>query len=329
MLDLVVEGPLSAGASVRLLAGEREIPLEVASSALHEGGFVSVACRMPVGLHEGLYDLVLVEEGARHVSPHAVYVCAEEGESFTFMHASDPHVLKGGNGDLEDRRDLIAALVARINAIRPAFVICTGDLISRYGAHKEVLSDEIIDWQVRVVQEMLLDLEVPFFVEVGNHDVAFPSSRRAWRTYMGWPWDRPTDDYAYDYGGCHFAVADGFAHYDGDNGLIDCSLTEEQCAWLQRDVRRAAASRWRFLFIHYDYKRQFASLLDGLGVDMVFYGHSDKGHGDVLGSLGIRNGHLLSDEAYRLVHVTPETLSSETVSWAELMGEEDDSHNGL
>ena len=320
---VVIEMPLSANADLVLSRDGETAALYVMDKAVLADGFLSYVCSVPGGLPERMYDLVLMDNGDRHVSPNAVYVLPEFGEPFTFLHASDLHLLVGGSdGTLQDRSAQGRALVARINAIRPNFVVYTGDLISRYGAQKKALSPEVIHWQARRLQDIMLASSVPLFVTVGNHDVAFESSRAAWRTYMGWPWDRTTDDYSFDYGPCHFTVLDCFAYYDADDKSIGKSFTSEQCVWLAEDMRRAASSRRRFLFIHYDYQQQLPALFDKLRLDMLFYGHSGKRYSEELERHGIRDGHLSSSDAYRLVHVTPAAISSETVSWAELMSNE-------
>ena len=43
------------------------------------------------------------------------------------------------------------------------------------------------------------------------------------------------------------------------------------------------------------------------------------GFADELNSQDILDGHLLGSQAYRLVRVTGEGISSETVSWADLI----------
>ena len=317
---VVIETPLSANAGLVLSRDGEIAALEVRGKTVLTEGFVAYTCSIPDGLPEQLYDLVLMDDGDRHVSPNAVYALPGFRETFTFLHASDLHLLVGGSdGTLEDRSPRGRALVERINAIRPDFVVYTGDLISRYGAQKEALSPEVIHWQARRLQNIMLKLKVPLFITIGNHDVAFESSRAAWQTYMGRPWDRATDDYSFDYGPCHFAVLDCFAYYDADNRSIGKSLTSEQCLWLERDMRRAASSQRRFLFIHYDYQKQLPALFDTLRLDMLFYGHSGRRYSEELERHGISDGHLSSGDAYRLVHVTPAGISSEIVSWVELM----------
>jgi len=278
--------------------------------------YVRRTCAVPEETRERLYDLTIIGRGRRWTSPNSVYVLSRFRDRLTFLHATDLHLLVGGaDGGLVDRSDHAEMQVSRINEIRPDLVLYTGDLISRYGSHQAILPADTIRWQARRVQEIMLDLEVPLFVTVGNHDVAFESSRRTWRTYMGGPWCRPTDDYSFDYGGCHFAAADCFAHYDETTHRAQAmSFTEEQLRWLERDLRAATSSRRRFLFFHYDYQDQLGALIEEFAVDMVLYGHSKKIGLDLIGADDARNGHL-SSRQYRLVRVSRETISSTVEDW--------------
>lgn len=311
-LHIVLLGPLCRTASVLLERGDVMIPLPVNGERVERDGVhVSYACAVPPYAPEGLYDLTVVEDGRRWRSPNSVAVRSEFKEMFCFLHASDLHLLAPEGGrTLLDRSSLAEALVAKINATRPDFVLYTGDLISRYGMEKAILSAETIWWQTRRIQEILLGLKVPIFVTTGNHDVAFESSRTAWKRYMGGPWDRSTDDYSFDYGGCHFTALDGFVHYDEIHGTAyRTSLTPEQCIWLEEDLRKAASSRLRVLFFHYDYQGQVEPLVDPLAIDLLFYGHSQQRGPDRVGSRGALNANLSLGRAYRRVHVQGDGVS--------------------
>ncbi len=319
-LRVVIKTPLSPRATLYLTADEQMVRLSTPIQTAVRDGLTACESLIPTDTPPRLYDLVLDDNGRRYVSPNAVAVLGSPSPTCTFLHTSDLHLIApGGEGAPQDQSARAMALVAHINALRPAFVVHTGDLISRYGPRKEPLSTQLIEWQARRAQEILLGLHVPLFVTVGNHDRAFPSSRRAWRTYMGTAWAGPRDDHSFDYGAYHFSLVDCFVHYGPGQLPGPRSLTPAQCAWLQEDLRRAADCRWRFVFVHYDYLRQLDALLAGLHVDMLLYGHAGRQDHPVLEREGVRDGHLATGNAYRLVAVTANDISSTLVSWAELL----------
>jgi hypothetical protein len=219
---------------------------------------------------------------------------------------------------MEDRSALVAALVARINALRPDLVVCTGDLISRYDAHKRALPAAQIRWQIRRVVGLLSRIEVPFFVTVGNHDAAFEATRGDWYAAMGGGWNGGTDEFSLDWGRYHLAMLDCFAHYDLQNVPLVSSFTAQQLQWLRQDLSAASESRLRLVFAHYDYHKQLPPLLGELCVDLLFYGHAKGLYPQDLAANGVWDGHLADTTAYNLVRLTPGGVVSEKVSWASL-----------
>ena len=310
VLHIVSDGTIRSDMTILLEGDGEAIPIEVEGTT-SKGGYLLRTCAVPEDIPDRLYDLTIIKGDRRCTSSNSVCVLSQFKDEFTFLHATDLHlIVGGGDGELIDRSDYARALVSRINGFRPDFVLYTGDLVSRYGAHQAILSPDLIRWQARRVQEIMLGLEVPVFVTIGNHDVAFESSRAAWRAYMGWPWCRPTDDYSFDYGDCHFTGLDCFVHYDGDTHQVQGrSFTPEQLIWLGRDLHAASSSRWRFLFFHYDYGSQLKTFFEGVEIHMALYGHSKKIGPDRIGTIDDRNANL-SSKQYRLVRVERETISS-------------------
>jgi 3',5'-cyclic AMP phosphodiesterase CpdA len=222
-----------------------------------------------------------------------------------------------------DRRAMIAALVSRINQLRPDLVFCVGDLITRYGIHKETLSTESIRWQTERVQELLLRLEVPLFVTIGNHDLAFDRARPIWRQYMGGGWDGSvTEDFSLNWGPYHLVALDCFVHYDDDNHLQEQSFRPAQLDWLQADLAAARNAARRVLFAHYDYRHQLEPLLGEMNLDAMFYGHAGAAlYPEALQDHGILNGHLRGSDAYILAHVSGDEIVTEKATWSELDGD--------
>jgi hypothetical protein len=150
-------------------------------------------------------------------------------QTFSFIHASDPHIAPENVARTRRFRQLI-------DSIRPDFTILTGDLVRDAMSQQEPLARsyfELFDAETR-------GLAKPMWTIPGNHDhfgiiptrSHVPSThplynRAMYRLYRG------PDYYSFTYGGIHFIglntlMADDSAYY----GRVD-SL---QLAWLQRDL---------------------------------------------------------------------------------------------
>lgn len=229
----------------------------------------------------------------------------------TFAHTSDLHLLVGGpEGIVLDRTPLVERLVALLNERRVAFVIDTGDLVSRYATSpKAVLSPEAVRWQVERACELLARLDAPFYFTPGNHDVAFPWCREAWREAQPAWW--PDGCFSFDRGDCHFAMLDSSSEYDEHTlSPTRLSINEEHLDWLRADLRRAADRRLRLLFTHYDHQRQLDPLLEPLRVNGLFYGHAAPIACEQTPTPWT-NGHLAGDRACQFVTVRGAEVSVE------------------
>lgn len=157
-----------------------------------------------------------------------------------FIHLSDPQfgMFEPLKKDYPET-PLVALAIERINALRPAFVLCTGDLV-------DVPRSDI---QMNHAQTMLegLDPEIPFLPVPGNHDVGDEPTAEdlAWyRAVVG------RDRYSFNHRGWHFT------------GLNSCLLADgravpdqvaDQWTWLEEDLARPASVRadGRVVFMHH------------------------------------------------------------------------------
>lgn len=282
--------------------GEQRVGLDVVGRSRPAAGFERSVLQLPHEIGAGLYDL-RGEGAASLFEPHALAVRGRCEDTLSFAHTSDFHLLNTTDtGEFVDRSDEVREVIDRLNALRPDFVVDTGDLVNRYDGRKEKMSDELIWRQAREARELLLGLDAPLFLCPGNHDVAFESSRRAWSRHMGSPWDRETDDYSFDCGGCHIAVLDGSVYYDEITWEHTASaFTPDQLAWLREDLTAAADRRLRILFTHYDYGRRIEKLVESLRIDLFLYGHSGA-RGECVGLSGVC-GHLAGTQGFALYRV--------------------------
>jgi len=285
-------------------------------------GLVRYTCSAAAGLEPGaLYALEVRCGGARVTMPRTASMLPEDTSTLALLHCTDLHLLVPVAGvGMVDRSALFAALVDRINALRPDLVVCTGDVISRYDTDKRALPLSTIRWQIRRAVELLAPLEVPLYVTLGNHDAAFETTRGDWYAAMGGGWNGRTDEYSLDWGRAHLAMLDCFAHYDRQNVPLRSSFTEGQLAWLRADLAAAPAGHLRLVFAHYDYHKQLPPLFPELGIDALFYGHAKGMYPEQLAAHGIWDGHLADTMAYNLVRLTAAGIASERVSWDSLGG---------
>ena len=148
--------------------------------------------------------------------------------TFTFVHASDPHIAPANVARTKRFREMV-------DSIRPAFAIVTGDLVRDAMSQSEELSRsyfELFKEEMRIAAALWT---VP-----GNHD-HFGLVRTRWniphthplrdrgmyRSYLG------PDYYSFNFGGVHFVglntlMPDDSAYY----GRVD----SVQLAWLQKDL---------------------------------------------------------------------------------------------
>ena len=320
--ELVVANMGGESVEAGLVYSGRYLPIDIDSvEDVDRGGLRRVTCVLSSDpAHVGdraLCGLRGTTQSGATTAPSSACVLRDVPEAFTFVHTSDLHLIAPLNGRLTDRRPLAEALVALVNALSPAFVLNTGDIISRYGVDTVRLSDAQIWWQTREVRSILLGLRVPMFTIPGNHDRAFEASRAAWRLYMGEPWGRATDDTVFEYGGARFVGIDG-SHYCDEvtHDKLDSQRTPEQLAYLRRELGRASQARPRVVYSHWDYAGDIAEVLWQEGCDLFLIGHTSA---PPAGDFPWTVGHLSGMEALRVWHVREgDVCAGQVVTYDEL-----------
>jgi predicted MPP superfamily phosphohydrolase len=158
-----------------------------------------------------------------------------EFQPFSFVHISDPHL---GFVRAADAR--FAQQVSQINAMKPDFVVLTGDLT--YG---------LTDRHMAVIDSALKRFQVPVKLIPGNHDVRDAESLALYRRKYG------DDYYLFTHNGCDFIFLDT-AILDLDSPWYfgkDERFRQEvnrQWAWLEKTLAdsRQAQPRHIFLLLH-------------------------------------------------------------------------------
>ncbi len=313
------------------------IPLDIASSE-----YVASLLRwklravIPVSTPVELYDLTVTASGGiNDVAENAVKVIDEFGSSFYFVHVTDTHVpthlFYEDPGSDTDSSELVdfREVIKDINVINPEFVLLTGDFINE---------GELEDFEYRRyftrAQKLLAELEVPVYLQAGNHDVggwdATPppdgTARRTWWKFFGWPHlDSPppgdparTQDYSFDYGACHFVGLEAYINYDDWRYEIygAQSFRSAQLAWLSDDLSAASGSALQILFYHNDFSNQVN--LASLGVDLCLYGHGHVDKGSLTGwPLNIETRSCCDgNRSYRMVRINGSSITPSTTTSA-------------
>ena len=304
LFSAIVAGLGEETPSVRLISPSGILPVNVVGhETVAHGHLERLTCALVDQdlTPTALYALEVETSSDSTVAPNSVCVLDAYPETYTFVHTTDLHLAAPKNGQLTDRRPLAEEMVARINALAPAFVLNTGDVISRYGVDTVKLDDALIRWQAREARRILLGLSVPMFVIPGNHDRAFAASRSAWHRYMASPGAQATDDQVFDWGNGRFVGLDGSHLCDEvTHEKLDPKRSVEQLSWLSRVLSEAPARGPRVVYTHWDYAGDITAVLRSAGCDLLLLGHTAlPPDGDFPWQLG----HLSGQEAYRVWHV--------------------------
>ncbi len=326
----------ATGWAASIMYRELNFPLTIASTEFPPSiERWKIKAVVPAGIPEELYDLTVIASGGiADTTENAVQVIDAFENDFYLVHITDPHLVThlyyedpGSEYDSSELVDL-REVIEDINLINPAFVLLTGDLINE---------GELEDFEYRRYftrsQRLLSELEVPVFLQAGNHDVggwdATPppdgTARRTWWKFFGWPHldDPPpgdparTQDYSFDYGSNHFVGLEAYINYDGWRSSIygTESFRSEQLTWLQDDLAAASGSSLQILFYHYDFQSQLN--LASLGVDLALWGHIHRNEGSLTGwPLDIATDNVCDGQrAYRIVRISGSSITpSPTIS---------------
>jgi hypothetical protein len=126
---------------------------------------------------------------------------------------------------------IFESLIARMNALKPAFVINVGDLIYGYGLRSK---EKQWDKYAQVIKA----IEVPYHQLPGNHDTFSKAARKAYGRRFGKFYQ------SFDYGPCHFVLLDNTEAQSWGY------LGPAELAWLKADLH-AAQGRPAFVFMHF------------------------------------------------------------------------------
>lgn len=237
----------------------------------------------------------------------------------TFVQISDTQI--GFVDDTKHYRmtdSLMNVAINAINAIHPACVILTGDLVN------DIRNEEQVEIYKRIIAR--LDPSVPLHIVPGNHDIkGFKSENyKRYMELVGY------DRFSFKKGDCAFI---GFDSCRIKEDAADAE--EEQFAWLEAELKKAAGSRHIFLFCHCPVvmeslgekdghnnfpigkRERYLSLFKKYGVEAVFSGHSHvSGYFEADGirhvnSIPVCSGFGKGFPGINVVKVTPDGFTYE------------------
>jgi predicted MPP superfamily phosphohydrolase len=214
-------------------------------------------------------------------------------------------------GDTRMQHQIHRAVVARILALAPDFVLHTGDLVT-YGYSAS-------EWEIFFEIERELMARVPLFPVPGNHEGNTPHYLDLFYLPGNERW------YTFDYGNARFVCLQV-------DGVADFAPGSEQYAWLEETLA-TNTQPWLFVTFHvppYSSLREdaeeiavrevLAPLFEQHGVDVVFNGHHHNyqrstvngvtyivtgGGGAPIYEIVRADDHLLAyRNAYHVLHVT-------------------------
>ena len=197
-------------------------------------------------------------------------------EPFTFVQMSDPQIgFFDRSAGYTQSDSLFKAAVDQVNALSPALVIMTGDLVN---TPDDAVQDSI--YRVRVAE-----LQAPVYTIPGNHDIMGFTREKQARFIAKRGYDR----FSFRERGCAFIGMDSNCIKDGVKDAED-----EQWVWLEKELAAAQDCKYTFVFVHcpviresmderednsnfdMEQRRRYVDLFKKYGVDVVFAGHTHQ-----------------------------------------------------
>jgi Icc protein len=166
----------------------------------------------------------------------------------SFLHISDLHIAaeEGRRQHGADTAVILRQAVPMMDALRPDFIIASGDLVS----------DESEE-SYRRLKALLAPLRAPVHFMMGNHDDR-PGFRRVFRP------DEPASAEwvcgAFERGGLRFLLLDSVLP-----GKVEGRLADEQLSWMERELS-AHPDRPTWVFLHHQPLPIYIRWLDVLGL---------------------------------------------------------------
>lgn len=136
------------------------------------------------------------------------------------------------------REGIFEAAVDDLNLMQPEFVISVGDLIQGYTRDEEKIYDE---WEE--FDEIVQQLQMPFFYVPGNHDLSYPELLEEWSARFG-----PTY-YSFKYNNVLFVVLN--SQFIINPKDFWGNEHKKQLGFIEKSLKKAGPVRWTVVFLHH------------------------------------------------------------------------------
>lgn len=150
------------------------------------------------------------------------------------------------------RPGIFQKAVDKINLLQPEFVVSVGDLIEGYSTDPGAWALEWSEFQTHIN-----NLQMPFFLCVGNHDISNLPMEAEWKRKYGRTY------YDFRYQDCHFVVLN--SEDPPCDKKIPFQFSEKQQRWVSEVLAANQDARWTFVFLHKPVWTFPDADLDGLG----------------------------------------------------------------
>jgi hypothetical protein len=203
----------------------KDSPLSITPTISGTSGYFTLQATVPSETAEGMYNLKVKVGTHEYFWSHAVNVVSAYKENFTYVHLSDIHIGDLYLGPLDTppykKEEIFSRIINQLNLIHPDFIIISGDLIDDNWRDSSTGSNP---WMERL-SLLLLELDIPVFTTVGNHDQRH-----------GFVYKEPIDyeikvnpllDYDFNYGPYYFVSLNSGGDYDIDMTPEGSGLTND------------------------------------------------------------------------------------------------------
>lgn len=301
-------------------------PVSVKTTSYNPGGKsrqleICTSSNTPLGLH----DLSISAPGAAAFSKRSVMVLSEFKTKYTFVHITDVHIGCCRKVDEYSKERTpspapeqgFARIADEVNALKPDFVLITGDIVTSAEAVARVqgkVYGTVAEDEFREFLNLLDRFDVPTFVVPGNHDLVGTVNKSLldfWEREMGPRY------FSFEYGGDYYLGMDNSNAMEGLGFIYkkaSSKLDPGQKKWIEDDLQKNAGAKLKVFFFHVCVnKNEIEEFADKYGAQLALFGHWHKDDMKISGetpTTWVQTKSALDECGYRLVKVKDHKIIS-------------------